>query len=224
MRANRSKQVFDATASTYDNDRSRLIPGCDTFYRWAIDLIPPRAKVILDLGAGSGLLTVLIRQRFPQACIHLIDFSGPMLDLARQRMGNDPNVVFHQADYLKQSLPQQLCAIVTSLSIHHIDDADKLPLFAKAHAALKPNGRFINADQVAGPSATLDATYKALWLEQVRANGASEQQIADSLFRKQEDRCASVELQMAWMRAAGFADVDCWYKDNCFAVMAGTKN
>jgi tRNA (cmo5U34)-methyltransferase len=69
----------------------------------------------------------------------------------------------------------------------------------------------------------LDARYKALWLEQVRAAGASEQQIADSLYRKQEDRCASVEDQIEWMRAAGFADADCWYKENCFAVFAGSK-
>jgi len=79
---NRTKEVFDATASSYDAERSRLIPGCDAFYQWAIDLIPADAEEILDLGAGSGFLTVLIRNRFPQARIHLIDFSGPML--ARQ--------------------------------------------------------------------------------------------------------------------------------------------
>jgi tRNA (cmo5U34)-methyltransferase len=146
-----------------------------------------------------------------------------MLDLARQRLGDDPNLVFHQADYLKQPLPQKLCAIVSSLSIHHTDDADKRQIFGKAYAALKPKGVFINADQVAGPTAVLDARYKALWLEQVRAAGASEQQIADSLYRKQEDRCASVEDQIEWMRAAGFADADCWYKENCFAVFAGSK-
>jgi len=83
--ANRTKEVFDATASSYDADRSLLIPGCDTFYRWAIDLIPAQAQHILDLGAGSGLLTILIRNRFPQARIHLIDFSGPMLELVRRR-------------------------------------------------------------------------------------------------------------------------------------------
>ena len=57
MSFNRTQTVFNATASTYDTDRSKLIPGCDAFYRWAIDLVPVRAKTILDLGAGSGLLT-----------------------------------------------------------------------------------------------------------------------------------------------------------------------
>src|ERR1700744_585029 len=96
---NRTKEVFDATASTYDRDRSRLIPGCDAFYRWAIDLIPAGAKRILDLGAGSGLLTVLIRNRFPDAHIYLMDFSEPMLELARRRLDGDGNVTYIQADY-----------------------------------------------------------------------------------------------------------------------------
>jgi tRNA (cmo5U34)-methyltransferase len=224
MSENNTKAVFDATASTYDRNRSRLIPGCDSFYRWAIDLIPAQAKKILDLGAGSGLLSALIRQRFPQAQIHLIDFSGPMLDLARARLGDDPRIIYQQADYVTDPLPQNLCAVVSSLSIHHLEDADKRTVFARIYQSLAPGGVFINAEQVAGPTPALDARYKSLWLEQVRAAGATEQQIADSLYRQQEDRCASVEDQLTWLRAAGFADADCWYKENRMAVLSGTKS
>lgn len=223
MIVNHTKDVFDATASTYDRDRSKLIPGCDAFYRWAIDLIPARAKNIADLGAGSGLLSILVRERFPDARIHLIDFSGPMLDLARKRLGDDPRIVYQRADYVTEPLPENLCAIVSSLSIHHLDNADKRVVFRRAYQSLLSGGVFLNADQVAGPTPELDERYKALWLEQVRAAGATEQQIAESLYRKQEDRCAPVDEQLAWMRAVGFADADCWYKDNCFAVFAGTK-
>ena len=224
MPQNNTQAVFDATASTYDIDRSRLIPNCDLFYRWAIDLIPPQARTILDLGAGSGLLTVLLRDRFPNAQIHLMDFSAPMLDLARARLGDDPRLTYHLADYLAEPLPGSLCAVVSSLSIHHIDDPQKRTLFRAIHQSLRPGGVFVNADQVAGPTPALDERYKALWLEQVRAAGATEQQIADSLFRKQEDRCASVEHQLTWLRDAGFAEADCWYKENCFAVFAATRS
>ncbi|HWB33029.1 MAG TPA: methyltransferase domain-containing protein [Acidobacteriaceae bacterium] len=220
---NLTRQVFDATAATYDRDRSLLIPGCDTFYRWAVDLIPPRARTILDLGAGSGLLTVLVRARFPDAHIHLVDFSAPMLDLARERLVGDGNVSFHQADYLTAELPGELCAVVSSLSIHHLDDDGKQAIFRRAHAALKPRGVFVNADQVGGPTPELDERYKTLWLEQVRAAGATEEQIEASLYRRREDRCSPVESQLQWLRQAGFADADCWYKENCFAVFAGTK-
>jgi tRNA (cmo5U34)-methyltransferase len=220
---NRTKAVFDATASTYDADRSRLIPGCDNFYRWAIDLIPAGAKNILDLGAGSGLLTILIRNRFPDARIHLIDFSAPMLSLAGDRLGNDPKITYQRANYVTEPLPEKLCAVVSSLSVHHLDNADKRVVFKKIHESLLPNGVFINAEQIAGPTPALDERYKALWLQQVRAAGATETQITASLFRQQEDRCATVADQLLWLREAGFADADCWFKDNRFAVMAGTR-
>jgi tRNA (cmo5U34)-methyltransferase len=220
--ANLTLEVFDATASTYDTDRSKFIPGCDAFYRWALDLIPSRAKVICELGAGSGLMTRLLRERFPAAHLHVIDFSANMLDLAKNRLGKDPNITWHQSDYAKEPLPQNLCAIVSSLSIHHLDDADKRTVFHKSYAALKPNGVFVNADQVAGPTPALEDRYKALWLQQVRAAGATEQQIEASLYRQQEDRCVPVSDQLQWLREAGFPDADCWYKDNRFAVFAGT--
>ena len=219
---NRTKEVFDATASTYDRDRFLLIPGCDNFYRWAIDLIPEGEKNILDLGAGSGLLTVLIRNRFPDAHIHLMDFSGPMLELARRRLDGDDKVTYHQADYVAEALPENLCAVVSSLSIHHLEDADKRKVFRSVYDALLPRGVFINADHIAGPTPELEERYRTLWLEQVRAAGASEKQVEESLYRQQEDRRAPVKEQLVWMREAGFADADCWFKDNCFAVMAGT--
>ena len=220
---NLTREVFDATASSYDKDRSRLIPGCDDFYRWAVKLIPNNATEIVELGAGSGLLTMLVRNRFPNARIHLLDFSQPMLDLAKKRLEGDRNLEFHCVDYLSGEWPRNACAVVSSLSIHHLDDEGKRTVFSRAHQALRPAGVFINAEQVAGPTSELDERYKSWWLDEVRAAGATDQQVTDSLYRQKEDRCSSVELQLAWMREAGFADADCWYKNGRFAVMAGTK-
>ena len=220
---NKTLQVFETTASTYDRDRSRLIPGCDTFYGWAIRLLPSDAERIVDLGAGSGLLTVLVRNRFPSAHIWLLDFSQSMLDLARKRLEDDSTLTFCLGDYSAGPLPENVCAAVSSLSIHHLEDEAKQKTFARIYSALKPGGVFINAEQVAGPTPELDARYKSLWLEQVRALGATEQQIADLLYRQEQDRCVPVDAQLGWMRAAGFSDADCWYKEGRFAVMAGTK-
>jgi tRNA (cmo5U34)-methyltransferase len=221
---NRTQEVFDSTASTYNKDRSKLIPGCDTLYRWTLDLIPANVKNIVDLGAGSGLLTQLLRERFPDAHIHLIDFSEPMLSLARARFGDDKHVTYHHANYVTEPLPERVCTIASSLSIHHLEDDDKRIVFKRVHAALIPGGVFVNAEHVGGSTPSLEARYQALWLQQVRAAGATEEQIAASLYRQQEDRRSSVEDQLLWMREAGFTDVDCWYKENSFAVMAGTKS
>jgi tRNA (cmo5U34)-methyltransferase len=218
-----TQEVFDITASTYDADRARLIPCYDAFYRRATDLIAHDAKNILDLGAGTGLLSTFVRHWYPNAHIILADLSEPMLEKARTRFASDPNVSFEVTDYTSAPINGTYDSIVSALSIHHIDDEAKRSLFAKIFNALRPGGTFVNAEQVAGPTPALDAQYKALWLEQVREAGATPDQIADSLYRQQDDRCASVEDQINWMRRAGFSDADCWFKDNRFAVLAGTR-
>ena len=221
--ATATEAVFNNTAPTYDADRAKLIPCFHRFYEVAVSLIPSDADDILDLGAGTGLLSAFIRARFPDACLHMIDNSEPMLAKARERFSRDQETVFQLADYTTAQWGSQYDAIVSALSIHHLEDPAKQLLFHKIYAALKPGGVFINAEQVLGPTAALEARYKQLWLEQVRALGATEQQIADSLYRQQEDRCASVENHLTWLRAAGLADADCWFKDNRFAVLAATK-
>jgi tRNA (cmo5U34)-methyltransferase len=220
---NITQEVFDVTASTYDADRARLIPCYEALYRRAIDLIPGDAKQILDLGAGTGLLSALVRHWYPQAAVHLIDFSASMIDQARARHSNDTNITYEVADYTTAELGKNYDAVVSALSVHHLEHGVKKQLFLRILHALRPGGVFINAEQVAGPTPALEEVYKRLWLQQVRESGATPQQIADSLYRQQDDRCASCEEQMQWMRDAGFVDVDCWFKDNRFAVLAGSK-
>jgi len=218
-----TQTIFDITAPTYDADRAKLIPCYDAFYRRATDLIAHDAKLILDLGAGTGLLSQFVRQWYPKAHIVLADLSEPMIARARERFANDNNVTFEVTDYTTAPINGTYDSIVSALSIHHIDDEAKRALFDKIFHALRPGGTFVNAEQVAGPTPALDAQYKALWLQQVREAGATPDQIADSLYRQQDDRCASVEDQLNWMRRAGFSDADCWFKDNRFAVLAGTR-
>jgi len=218
-----TQTIFDITAPSYDADRAKLIPCFDAFYRRSTDLIAHDAKNILDLGAGTGLLSQFVRQWYPSAHIVLADLSEPMLAKARVRFAGDSNVTFEVTDYTTAPIDGTYDSIVSALSIHHIDHDAKRALFHKIFRALRPGGTFVNAEQVAGPPPALDAVYKSLWLQQVREGGATPQQIADSLYRQQDDRCASVEDQLQWMREAGFTDADCWFKDNRFAVLAGTR-
>ena len=223
MRPNNTQAVFDATAATYDRDRMKLIPGHESFYAAALELIPADANLIVDLGAGSGLFSAMLHAAFPNAHLHLIDFSEPMLALARQRLGDAPNLTYTLADYTTAALPTSCDAIVSALSIHHLDDPIKQSILPGILAALRPGGVFLNADHIAGPTPELEALYQQRWLVQIRADGATEQQIKDSLYRQQEDRRTPIDPQLNWLRNAGFAHVDCWYKHSSFAVLTGSK-
>ncbi|MDE1162960.1 MAG: methyltransferase domain-containing protein [Acidobacteriaceae bacterium] len=223
MSTNNTRSVFEATAATYDHDRMKLIPGYERFYAAALALVPGEALTIVDLGAGSGLFSAMLYAAFPNAELYLVDFSTNMLELAKKRLGESPRVHYVLADYSTEALPTDADAIVSALSIHHLEDDAKQALLPRILAALRPGGVFVNADHIAGPTPEAEEIYQQRWLAAIREDGATEQQISDSLFRQQEDRRSPVAEQLGWIAAAGFADVDCWHKDNSFAVMTGIR-
>ena len=114
-------------------------------------------------------------------------------------------------------------AVVSALAIHHLEHAAKRDLYARIHAALSPGGVFVNAEQVSAPSPLLDAAYLAWHERSARELGASPAEWADARARMAADRLVCVERQLEWLRAAGFADCDCLFKDHCLAVLVARR-
>jgi tRNA (cmo5U34)-methyltransferase len=217
--------AFSAHAPQYTALRRRLVPDYDRFYGAVIDVLslserPPRR--VLDLGAGTGLLSAAVLAAFPDVSLELLDGSEAMLTEAEQRLGDAVDAV-HVAD-MAGPLPQgPFDAIVSALAIHHLDDADKRRLFSCAEQALVAGGVFINADQVAGPTGELTEIYTATWERECRALGATDDELEAAYGRMRYDRCADVESQLAWMREAGLTAADCVYKSWRQAVLVGFK-
>lgn len=218
---------FDRWAATYDADRRVLIPCFDDFYGTAAEVAalgrsgPVR---VLDLGAGTGLLSSVLARALPDASFVLVDEAPAMLERAAERLAPlDDRVTTVVAD-LRDPLPVGPFDVVASaLAIHHLDDAAKADLYARAAAALAPGGVLVNAEQVAGPTPALDRTYRERWRVHCRAAGASEEVLAAADERMAIDLPASVDVQLAILRSAGLVDVDCPFSSWRFAVLAGWR-
>lgn len=220
------KAAFDATAASYDASRRLLIPCFDDFYGMVVRLAPfPRDAAIdvLDLGAGTGLLAGVVRDAFPNARLTLVDISDDMLNVARERFAGDAAVGYATADYASEPIPGEYDLIVSALSIHHLSDAEKADLFRRCLQALRPGGAFVNADQVLGASPAITEFNRAEWRRESAANGAPEAEIVAAEERQKHDILSTLEAQLAWLRDAGFTDVDCHFKHLWFAVYAGRK-
>jgi ubiquinone/menaquinone biosynthesis C-methylase UbiE len=101
--------------------------------------IQPRMKV-LDLGCGTGTLTLMIKQTCPEADVTGLDGDPHVLDIAREK-SRGMNIQWDEG--LASSLPYPdsiFDRVVTSLVIHHLVTDDKRRAFKETYRVLKPQG------------------------------------------------------------------------------------
>jgi len=187
---------------------AREIPHRDVAEQMLLTALPRRVDRLLDLGTGDGRLIALVRTAHPEADAVGLDSSQPMLERARQRFGNDPATELRRHD-LCDPLPEggPYDAIVSGLAIHHLEDERKRRLFAEARDLLVPGGVFANLDLVSAPTPQLHERFR-------REIGRPEDDPAD--------RFAPLCDQLDWLRAAGFAEVECHFKWLQMALVIGT--
>jgi tRNA (cmo5U34)-methyltransferase len=210
--------AFDAAVDYYDDWMRKALPGCGELFATATSLIPlesDRAFDVLDLGAGTGLFSKHVLDVFPNARFTLVDLAEKLLDTARSRFAERPDqFTYVNGDYRAIEPPPQFEAVISSLSIHHLTDEEKQDLFRRVNRLVRDGGVFINVDQIRAESPAMEEMYRLRWLDHVRREGATEQQIAESLKRRDDfDHDALLGDQLRWLREAGFASADCVYKN-----------
>src|SRR5262249_22134145 len=111
-------------AETYDDERGRLVPCFEQFYATAVELVActvPQDPMVLELGAGTGLLSAILVERVRPSALCLLDASADMLARAHKRLAAWHPVMITQE--LTDQLPAgPFHAVISALAIHHLDD------------------------------------------------------------------------------------------------------
>ncbi|MGH2535293.1 MAG: class I SAM-dependent methyltransferase [Thermomicrobiales bacterium] len=191
----------------------------------------------LDVGSGAGVVAAAVLSRFPEARAVLVDFSASMLDAARARFGSDQHRLV-LADVGQQEWTAEVMgeapfdAVVSGYAIHHLPDDRKRTLYGEIYGLLSPGGVFVNIEHVLPATPWVGGINDTLFIDSLdahhqRLGGAkTRQEVADKYFFRPDKAAnilAPVELQCAWLREIGFADVDCYFKIFELAVFGGQK-
>lgn len=180
---------------------------------------------VLDLCCGEGLLTEALLRALPGVTVHAYDGSASMLEAARRRAGAADRLRTRVIDLAARDwrrLDRPLRAVVSSLAIHHLDDAGKRALFADLHAALAPGGMFVLADVIRPATAIGHEIAARMWDEEVerRALALDGTKEGYEAFRRADwnhfrhslpdpiDQPSTVAEHLTWLREVGFCNVD----------------
>ncbi|GGE68436.1 tRNA (cmo5U34)-methyltransferase [Pedobacter psychrotolerans] len=218
---------FNAVSEKYDWQRQFLIPCFNDFYKTALTLSEEVSivKNILDVGAGTGLMSAFFHEKYPEAKITLVDISSAMLKKAEERFEGNENINFLNADFATVDLPENHYDLVVSgLAIHHLPDELKQQLFIKIAKTLKSGGWFINADQVLGGTDLAEKIYTENWKNHVAQNpNLTEEEKHSAFERIKVDIMAPLKPQLEWLENAGLQNANCYYQYYNFVVFAANK-
>ena len=232
-------EVFVNTAN-FDSGIRRLLPKYDEMLDVLVGCIASANNRILELGCGTGELSLKVLERYPSATIVAVDYSPRMLDFARAKIesagyaarwtgieldfgewANNPNF---------SGLGDKFNACISSLAIHHLEDEMKLKLFQRIRESLDAGGCFWNADPLLAESAGMKDIYQAAredWalsqgetLAQIRANVGT----SVSYGYSNPDRLATLSAQLEMLGSSGFETVAVPWKYYGMAVFGGFVN
>lgn len=174
---------------------------------------PERGMAVLDMGCGSGQLTLPLARRV--AHVVAVDVSAAMIQLlltgaAREGLGNvEGRVAPLEALDLP---PSSFDLVVSNYALHHLADEDKVRLLRAVREWLRPGGRLVVGDLMLGRGR--DPRDRAIIAEKVRVLAARGPggwwRICNNAWRfmaRTSERPLSVQ---AWERlalGAGFVEV-----------------
>lgn len=220
------ERQFNLIAEEYDSNRRKFIPCFDDFYKNTTEFIASNIeepKQIVDLGAGTGLLTYFWYQQYPDSKYMLVDIADEMLNVAQKRFDGIENISYQTENYIYKLPDIIFDMVISALSIHHLEDKDKKKLFERIYDSLPNGGLFVNYDQFCAGQTEMNHWFNSFWESQLANSGLTDKDIELWKERRKLDRECTVEQEADMLKNCGFKIVKCVYSCQKFSVIVATK-
>jgi ubiquinone/menaquinone biosynthesis C-methylase UbiE len=211
-----------------------------------IKSVCPNPKLIVDLGCGTGSLTIRLLEEFDLAKVYAVDLDPAILLLAERRLKHFKNrVQIVRSDITKMDWDRCRGAdtVFSATALHWLKAEDLEAVYQQIHKILRKGGIFLNADH-SGSSNNLIQRYWESNREQMlreQTQSADDWEGFWQKFLSEFGDDARIERQKAlgpWQGAeegmplqwhfqkleqCGFEYIDCFWRCDCDAIYGAIK-
>lgn len=216
---------FGQMVESYDSLIRRAVPRYDEMTDRLVDHLPAHTPRILELGCGTGNLTLRLAERYPGATITTVDASPEMTAVTASRVpARTPALVAITVRFEDLSFaPASFDLIASCMSLHHV--RDKGALYRSIASWLAPGGWFAIADQMLGATPEIQARHWDLWLRFCREPGHCSKDEIRSLTNHaaQHDHYTPLADHFAMLGTIGFGTLDCIWRNGMYTVIVAGR-
>jgi tRNA (cmo5U34)-methyltransferase len=221
------KEHFNSEAGAWDEKVLERVPFYKEMLGVLVSLLPftkEQKFSVLDMGTGTGTIAYLIKQAFPEAQITCMDIAPQMLEMSKKKLAGFSGIKYEQADLVNYKFKEKYDAVVSSLALHHLEpDENKRGFYRRLCDAVNPDGVFLNADIILADDEKTQEMYLEKWGEFVLSNLPKEDMKANLERYYREDRPNKLNMELDWLKKAGFSSADTHFKYYNFAVYGAVK-
>jgi tRNA (cmo5U34)-methyltransferase len=221
-------EYFGGMVASYDSLIRRAVPRYEEMTQRLLEHLAGDPTTILELGCGTGNLTLKLLGRFPEARVVAVDASPEMTEATAERARS----ITGAPDRLKvirsrfEELDQPAGAfdlITSSMSLHHVQD--KGELYRRFAVWLRPGRQLAFADQLLGRTELSQSVHWALWLKHCREPGHCTLEETASLLEHaaEHDHYEPLERHFDLLRGAGFEQLDCVWRNGMYSVVTAVR-
>ncbi|MBF0311380.1 MAG: methyltransferase domain-containing protein [Magnetococcales bacterium] len=215
-------------AKTFDSHVSRSVPLYDEGHQLIAqvsDFLLQDQSVCYDLGCSTGSLIQRLNQRVGNRRVRFIgvDCEEPMIDKARERCENLPNVSLVCSDLMDLEF-EKADLIICYYTMQFVRARNRQLLFSRIYEALNWGGGFLLFEKVRAPDARFQDMMSAIYTDfKIEQGYSNEEIVAKSRSLKGVLDPFSTQGNLDLIKRAGFVDCMTILKYVCFEGFLAIK-
>lgn len=221
---------FASMVESYDSLIRRAVPRYGEMVIRLLEYLPPDARSLVELGCGTGNLSLELLAKFPRGTLTFVDASPEMIALTRSRIDQaitpgTPPIGFLVQRFEELDLSEgPVDVLVSSISLHHVED--KAGLYARVRSFLNRGGHFCFADQMRGEPESNHRLNWERWLDFCRERGHCSPEEIESLLQHAaaHDHYTTLTDHIGLLSKAGFSEIDCVWRNGMWGIVTATAS